>query len=203
MTGVPAAAKSLIPNFDFIPSTLGGIPTSSPALEWSGKERVNVLLLGVDTRPDERGQPTRTDTIMIASVDPVNKTGSLLSIPRDLWVPIPLDPRRPLEDKITTAHFYGDYFQYEGGGPALADLDLPGDRYGDAVLPHLAAVPTLKTLRLRDTRVSDAGVPVLSRLTGLRGLDLTGSRVTPEGLKRLRAALPNCTVRSESAATDH
>lgn len=104
-----------------------GLPSLTPRQDdsnseavWSGKDRVNVLLLGVDTRPDERGQPTRSDTIMIASIDPVHKTGALVSVPRDLWVPIPIDSSRPIEDKITAAHFYGDYFNYPGGGPALA-----------------------------------------------------------------------------------
>jgi len=40
---------------------------------WIGKERVNILLLGVDQRPGERG-PWRTDTMIVTSVDPVSKS---------------------------------------------------------------------------------------------------------------------------------
>ena len=43
----------------------------------------------MDTRPSERGYRTRTDTMMLLSVDPVGHTGSMLSIPRDLYVDIP------------------------------------------------------------------------------------------------------------------
>jgi LCP family protein required for cell wall assembly len=40
----------------------------------------------------------------------------MLSIPRDLWVPIPGYG----EGRINTAHFLGDAKKYPGGGPALA-----------------------------------------------------------------------------------
>ena len=45
-------------------------------------ERVNVLLVGVD----KRGKRTEnlTDTMMVASLDPVGHTVSIVSIPRDL-----------------------------------------------------------------------------------------------------------------------
>jgi LCP family protein required for cell wall assembly len=40
----------------------------------------------------------------------------MLSIPRDLWVPIP----GYQEDRINQAYFIGDWKKYPGGGPALA-----------------------------------------------------------------------------------
>jgi LCP family protein required for cell wall assembly len=89
---------------------------SSPV--WTGQERVNVLLLGVDQRADEKGQPTRTDTMIVLTLDPVSKTGGMLSIPRDLWVAIPL--KEVGEERINAAHFFGDTYKYPGGGPALA-----------------------------------------------------------------------------------
>ncbi|MEW6567081.1 MAG: LCP family protein [Chloroflexota bacterium] len=48
---------------------------------------VNVILLGSDQRPYEAGH--RTDTMMIASLNPQAGTVTLLSIPRDLYVYIP------------------------------------------------------------------------------------------------------------------
>ncbi len=84
--------------------------------DWQGVERVNVLLLGIDEREQEQG-PWRTDTMIVLSVDPASKTGAMLSIPRDLWVPI---PGYDTEGKINTAHFIGDLERYPGGGPALA-----------------------------------------------------------------------------------
>ncbi|HDN78871.1 MAG TPA: LytR family transcriptional regulator [Chloroflexi bacterium] len=78
-------------------------------------ERINVLLLGVDQRPNEKG-PCRTDTIILLTLDPASKTAGMLSIPRDLWVPIPGFG----EGRINTANYLGDRYNYPGGGPALA-----------------------------------------------------------------------------------
>ncbi len=78
-------------------------------------ERINVLLLGEDRRPSEKG-PSRTDTIILLSLDPNSRTASMLSIPRDLWVPIPGYG----EGRINTANYIGDAKGYPGGGPALA-----------------------------------------------------------------------------------
>lgn len=83
--------------------------------QWTGVERVNILLLGIDQRDYEEG-PWRTDTMIVLTIDPVTMTGGVLSIPRDLWVPIP----GYNEARINTAHYFGDVYDYPGGGPALA-----------------------------------------------------------------------------------
>ncbi len=82
---------------------------------WEEKERVNILLLGIDKRPIEEG-PWRTDTMILATLDPANKKAGMLSIPRDLWATIPGYE----ENRINTAHYTGDLEDYPGGGPALA-----------------------------------------------------------------------------------
>lgn len=82
---------------------------------WSGRDRVSILLLGIDQRCDEEG-PTRTDTMMVLTVDPVGLSAAVLSLPRDLWVEIPGFQ----VDKINRAHFLGEAYNYPGGGPALA-----------------------------------------------------------------------------------
>ena len=79
-------------------------------------DRVNILLLGVDQRPGEE-IPTRTDTMILLTIDPASETAGMLSIPRDLWVRI---PGYDIWNKITTAHYYGEVRDYPGGGPALA-----------------------------------------------------------------------------------
>ena len=53
-------------------------------LKGEGDGRVNVLILGKGG-PGHDG-PDLTDTLLIASIDPVAKETALLSIPRDLWV---------------------------------------------------------------------------------------------------------------------
>lgn len=78
--------------------------------------RFTILLLGVDQRPGEKG-PFRTDTMMVLSLDPVRKTGAILSIPRDVYLPIPGFKA----DRINNANALGDQSNYPGGGgPALA-----------------------------------------------------------------------------------
>lgn len=84
-------------------------------VDWKKKERVNLLMLGVDRRPGEHG-PWRTDTMLLATVDPMTDSAGMISIPRDLWVPIPGYE----ENRINMAHYLGDARKYPGGGPALA-----------------------------------------------------------------------------------
>ena len=116
------------------PTNISSDPASNPVKlavpDWQGIERVNVLLLGIDEREVEQG-PWRTDTMIVLTIDPASHTAGMLSIPRDLWVPIPgFD-----EGKINTAHFLGDATKYPGGGPALAmetvryDLGIPVQYY--------------------------------------------------------------------------
>jgi LCP family protein required for cell wall assembly len=86
-----------------------------PLPRWEGTERVNILVMGIDQREHEQG-PWRTDTMLVLTIDPVTKSGGMLSIPRDLWVPIPGYE----EGRINTAHYLGEAYDYPGGGPALA-----------------------------------------------------------------------------------
>jgi LCP family protein required for cell wall assembly len=77
---------------------------------------INVLLLGNDARPGE-SDISNTDTMILLSFDPQNQTVGLLSLPRDLWVPI---PGFGYETRINTAFPLGETYGYEGGGPQLA-----------------------------------------------------------------------------------
>ena len=88
--------------------------------EWSSKERVNIILLGTDRRENEP-DVTRTDTILIVSIDPATKSAGVLSLPRDLWVNIPGYGF----ERINTAFEIGEY-QRKGGGPALLRRTLEG-----------------------------------------------------------------------------
>lgn len=68
-------------------------------------QRVNILILGVDEGDSETpGAPKRSDTVIVASVDPADGSVSMLSIPRDTRVAI---PGRTGYDKITHAYAYG------------------------------------------------------------------------------------------------
>ncbi len=53
-------------------------------LNGEGDGRVNIMMLGKGG--DGHEAPDLTDTILIASIDPVQNEAAILSIPRDLWV---------------------------------------------------------------------------------------------------------------------
>jgi len=78
------------------------IKTDAPPLRGEKEGRINILLLG---RAGEH-YPGRnlTDTIMILSIDTTNKKVSLLSLPRDLYAPI---PETLLFIKINSLYQYG------------------------------------------------------------------------------------------------
>jgi LCP family protein required for cell wall assembly len=80
------------------------------------KDRINILLLGVGGGNHDGGQ--LTDTIIIASIQPSEKKVALLSIPRDLAVPIEYAGWQ----KINSANAYGAawYPEKKGAGPSLA-----------------------------------------------------------------------------------
>jgi LCP family protein required for cell wall assembly len=93
--------------------------TPEPTVEvkaWSGTDRVTILVMGIDRRVGEDEKGYLTDTMMLVSVDPAARTAAMLSIPRDLWVEIPGYGT----NTINTANRSGDYYDYPGGGPALA-----------------------------------------------------------------------------------
>ncbi len=64
---------------------------------------LNILVLGVDTRPDSEEMGSRTDTIMLVQVVPQTGDVKLLSIPRDLYVEV--EPG--VENRINAAYNYG------------------------------------------------------------------------------------------------
>lgn len=73
------------------------------------EDRINMLLLGIGGGTHEG--PNLTDTIIFASIDPKLHKISLVSVPRDLWVP-------DLRAKINTAYAIGEERQ-KGGGLTL------------------------------------------------------------------------------------
>jgi LCP family protein required for cell wall assembly len=77
---------------------------------------LGILLLGTDERPDEYGPP-RTDTMILLTVNPETGAIGMLSLPRDLWVPI---PGLGVTTKINTAYRLGELQSYPGGGAQLA-----------------------------------------------------------------------------------
>lgn len=96
------------------PSEAAAIPDVEPLPQLASNDRITVLVMGVDRRPGE-SFATRTDTMIVLSLDPENGTASMLSIPRDLYVEIPGVGRQ----RINTALPYGAYNGGEAAGAAL------------------------------------------------------------------------------------
>ena len=84
---------------------------------------LNVLVLGVDTRPDDEEMGSRTDTIMLVQVVPKTGDVKLLSVPRDLLVEV----QPGVKDRINAAYNYGGIDQTI---TALENYtDVPIDHY--------------------------------------------------------------------------
>lgn len=82
---------------------------------WDGQTRYTIIVAGLDRREDQSNEPVRTDSLMLVSIDPADKSIGVLSIPRDLWVEIPGQEER---DRINRAYFLGEV-RGAGGGPRL------------------------------------------------------------------------------------
>jgi len=88
--------------------------------------RINILLMGIGG--GEHDGPNLTDTMILASIEPSTKNISLLSIPRDLLVPIPGYGWR----KINSANAFGEVNNPGRGGDLakettsqVFDIDIP------------------------------------------------------------------------------
>lgn len=112
----PAQEESAAPEVQATPTP---VPKTPP---------INILVMGTDARPDEVGPPL-TDTLILLTLDLDTQTAGMLSLPRDLWVPI---PGQGVSTKINTAYRMGEVNGYPGGGAQLAK-DTVGSFIGQEV----------------------------------------------------------------------
>ncbi|HEX6062295.1 MAG TPA: LCP family protein, partial [Candidatus Limnocylindria bacterium] len=94
-------------------ATTRGVGTSFAPPPWNGRDRLNVLVLGVDSR-GVAGDTQNTDTMIVLSIDPVNRTAAMLSVPRDTLTAIPGHG----SGKVNSA--------FALGGPELARSTIEG-----------------------------------------------------------------------------
>ena len=139
------------------PGTYGSPPTPAtavptpvaPVLLPPGTR--NVLMLGSARRT---GTGFRTDTIILASIQPEARAVTLLSIPRDLYVYLPGFTM----NRINTAWIYGQTIGYPGGGPGMLfdairyNLGLHVDNY--ALVEMAGFEQAVDTLGGVDVRVA-------------------------------------------------
>ncbi|MGB3633587.1 MAG: LCP family protein [Rubrobacteraceae bacterium] len=94
------------------------------AEENAGGEPLDVLVLGVDRRPEGSSvEGSRADTIMVARITPGTGSVEMISIPRDLFVEI--EPG--VEDRINAAYSYGGVEQMTGAVEEATGISI--DRY--------------------------------------------------------------------------
>jgi LCP family protein required for cell wall assembly len=144
----PSASESLVQ------------PTPQPA---SPRGRLTILLLGVDQRPDAAavgGDPGRTDTMLLVSIDFDTHAIAMVSIPRDGFVAIPGHGN----ERVNAAYTFGEIDQ-RGGGPALAKrtvaelFGVPVDRFAlvdihsmEQIVDTLGGISIDNPARLVDTQ---------------------------------------------------
>lgn len=77
--------------------------------------RTNLLLLGLDRRPDDTTFVSRTDTLILMTIYPAKNYVGMLSIPRDLWITLPDGSA----NRINVAHFFAEA-NTPGAGPTAS-----------------------------------------------------------------------------------
>ena len=112
------------------------------------------LVIGYDKRANEaKGDPSRSDTVMLVRADPDTKSVSLLSFPRDLYRPDPLPRpvavRRPHQQRLRDVRHQG----HARDGP---EADRPPDQ-----LPDHGQLPRLPPARQRRRRGVDGRRPAV------------------------------------------
>ena len=79
---------------------------------------LNILLAGVDSRPDHPGDGTRSDSLLLLHLDPVGGWANLLAIPRDSLASVP----GLGDDKINVAFSYGHRAAEDLYGPGTEPI---------------------------------------------------------------------------------
>ena len=91
------------PDASLSPADPSLVPSPTPTATPDVPQRLNVLVVGVDAGV---GRTTYlTDTMIVASLDPVGKTVSMISVPRDM-VDVPLPDGRRYRGKINSLVSY-------------------------------------------------------------------------------------------------
>jgi len=76
-----------------------GVPTATV-----GNSQAAFLLLGYEGSESAYSGEYNTDSIMVAVVDPAHRTVTLLSLPRDSWVPLYFNGKTAVYNKVNTAY---------------------------------------------------------------------------------------------------
>lgn len=159
-TNLSRASKKMFDNGNLLAALM---PTS---LEGTERDRVNILVVGYSADDPGHAGANLTDSIMVVSLSTKNKTGYMLSIPRDLYVAIPDYGRAKINEAYQRGETNGfSESGYPAGGIGLLEktisnsLEIPIDYY--AIINYAA---------VRDTTDALGGITVNIQSTDPRGI---------------------------------
>ena len=152
-------------------------PISAPEYRWDGDERINILLLGTDAAPGR--EAVLTDVILVISVDPVDETAVMISVPRDTgFVPLP-------DERMYIGGLYpgkvNEMSARASGNPALWCPDRPDSPTACGLRTIEASIGLYLGIEIHHyARVDMAGFAELIDALGGIELCLPGRLVDPE-----------------------
>lgn len=136
----------------------------------NNKEPFSVLLLGIDTGDDGRVEQGRSDTTIVATVNPRDKQTTLVSLARDTYVDIPGQGK---QDKLNHA--------YPFGGASLA-MDTV-ENYLNIPINHYVSI---NMAGLKELVNAVGGIEVNNNLTFSQdGYDFTIGKISLDGEQAL------------------
>lgn len=136
----------------------------------NNKEPFSVLLLGIDTGDDGRVEQGRSDTTIVATVNPRDKQTTLVSLARDTYVDIPGQGK---QDKLNHAYAFG--------GASLA-MDTV-ENYLNTPINHYVSI---NMAGLKELVNAVGGIEVNNNLTFSQdGYDFTIGKISLDGEQAL------------------
>ena len=136
----------------------------------NNKEPFSVLLLGIDTGDDVRVEQGRSDTTIVATVNPRDKQTTLVSLARDTYVDIPGQGK---QDKLNHAYAFG--------GASLA-MDTV-ENYLNIPINHYVSI---NMAGLKELVNAVGGIEVNNNLTFSQdGYDFTIGKISLDGEQAL------------------
>ncbi|EGO8861578.1 LCP family protein [Enterococcus faecalis] len=136
----------------------------------NNKEPFSVLLLGIDTGDDGRVEQGRSDTTIVAIVNPSDKQTTLVSLARDTYVDIPGQGK---QDKLNHAYAFG--------GASLA-MDTV-ENYLNIPINHYVSI---NMAGLKELVNAVGGIEVNNNLTFSQdGYDFTIGKISLDGEQAL------------------
>ncbi|EKK1069970.1 LCP family protein [Enterococcus faecalis] len=136
----------------------------------NNKEPFSVLLLGIDTGDDGRVEQGRSDTTIVATVNPRDKQTTLVSLARDTYVDIPGQGK---QDKLNHAYAFG--------GASLA-MDTV-ENYLNISINHYVSI---NMAGLKELVNAVGGIEVNNNLTFSQdGYDFTIGKISLDGEQAL------------------